>query len=53
MIELGDRHIEHINSKLNRGISILRKLRSYLQKDSLKSINNSFLKPYIEYATLA
>ena len=35
-----DRHIEHINSKLNRGI--LRKRRSYLQQDSLRSIHNSF-----------
>ena len=48
-----DRHIEHINSKLNRGIGILRKLRSYLQQDSLRTIYNSFLKPYIEYGTLA
>ena len=37
-----DRHIEHINSKLNRGIGILRKRRSYLQQDSLRSIHNSF-----------
>ena len=48
-----DRHIEHINSKLNRGIGILRKRRSYLQQDSLRSICNSFLEPYIEYGTLA
>ena len=48
-----DRHIEHINSKLNRGIDILRKLRSYLQQNSLRTIYNSFLKPYIEYGTLA
>ena len=37
-----DRHIEHINSKLSRGIGILRKRRSYLQQDSLRSIHNSF-----------
>ena len=42
-----DRHIEHINSKLNTGIGILRKLRSYLQQDSLRTTYNSFLKPYI------
>ena len=47
------RHIEHINSKLNRGTGILRKRRSYLQQDSLRSICNSFLEPYIEYGTLA
>ena len=41
-----DRHIEHINSKLNRDIGILRKPRSYLQQDSLRTICNSFLKPY-------
>ena len=41
------RHIEHINSKLNRGIGILRKLRRYLQQDSLRSIYSSFLKLYI------
>ena len=46
-----DRHIEHINSKLNRGIGILRKLRSYLQQDSLRTIYNSFSKLYIEYGT--
>ena len=45
-----DRHTEHINNKLNRDISILRKLRSYLQQDSLRNIYNSFLKLYIEYA---
>ena len=48
-----DRHIEHINSKLNRGIGILRKRRSYLQQDSLRTMCNSFLKPYIEYGMLA
>ena len=48
-----DRHIEHMNSKLNRGIGILRKLKSYLQQDSFKSIYSPFLKPYIEYGTLA
>ena len=46
-----DRHIEHINSKLNRGKGILRKLRCYLQQDSLRSIYNSFLKLHIEYGT--
>ena len=48
-----DRHIGHINSKFNRGIDILRKLRSYPQQDSLRSIYNSFLKPYIEIGTIA
>ena len=48
-----DRHIEHISSKLNRGIGILRKLRSYLQQDSLRTIYNSFLKSHIEYGKLA
>ena len=38
-----DRHIEHINSKLNGGI----------QQNSLRTIYSSFLKPYIEYGTLA
>ena len=41
-----DRHIEHINSKLNRDIGILRKPRSYPHQDSLRTICNSFLKPY-------
>ena len=48
-----DRHIDHVNSILIRGIKILRKLRSYLQQDSLKSTYNSFLKLYMEYGTLA
>ena len=54
MIKLGYcSHIEHINSKLNGDIGILRKRRCYLQQDSLRSIYNSFLREYIEYGTLA
>ena len=48
-----DRHIEHINSKLSRGIGILKNLRSSLQQDSHRRICSSFLKPYIEYGTIA
>ena len=47
------KHIEYSNCKLNRRIGILRKRRSYLQEDSLRSIYNPFLKLYIEYRTLA
>ena len=48
-----DTHIEYTNKTLSRGIGILKKIRYYVQGNTLKNIYNSFIKPYIEYGTLA
>ena len=47
------KHIEITNKKLHRGISILAKLRKYVQEETMKNLFNSFLKHYIEYGNLA
>ena len=39
------KYIEITNNKLREGIGISRKLRKYVQKESMKNLFNSFLKP--------
>ena len=46
-----EKHADHTNKKLHRGIGILRKIRTFVQERTLKHIFNAFIKPYIEYAT--
>ena len=48
-----DVQLNYTNAKLSRGIGILKKLRKYVQENILKNLFNSFIKPYIEYGTLA
>ena len=47
------KQIETTTYKLNRGIGILRNLRSFLQEKQLKNLYNTFIKPYTEYGALA
>ena len=47
-----NKHIQYTNSKISRGLGILRKVRNYLQEKTLKIIFNLFIKRYIDYVTL-
>ena len=42
-------HIENIKNKINKGIGIIKKIRHFLQEDTLVSLFYAFLKPYIDY----
>ena len=46
-------HIENIKNKINKGIGILKKMRPFLQEDTLVSLSNAFIKPYVDYGSLA
>ena len=46
-------HIQETNNKINKGIGILKIMRHYLQDKQLINLYFSFIKPYIEYGTLA
>ena len=46
-------HIDSINSKINKGKGILRKLRTFVQENVLINIFSAFIKPYFDYGTLA
>ena len=48
-----DTHIEYINNKINRGIGIIKKIRYFVEENTLKNIYYFFVKPYIDYGTLA
>ena len=48
-----EKQIETTTYKSNRGIGILRNLRSFLQEKQLKNLCNSFIKPHTEYGALA
>ena len=43
------KHIEIRNNKFDKRIGILAKRCKYVQKETMKNLFNSFLKPYIEY----
>ena len=45
-------HIENIKNKINKGIGIIKKIRHFLQEDTLVSLFYAFLKPYIDYGSL-
>ena len=45
-------YIENIKNKINKGLGILKKVRHFLQEDTLVSLLNAFLKPYIDYGSL-
>ena len=47
-----NKHIQYTNSKISRGLGILRKVRNYAQGKTIKNIINSFTKPYIDYITV-
>ena len=47
-----NKHIQYKNSKIIRGLGILRKVRNYVQEKTLKNIFNSFIKPYVDYRAL-
>ena len=48
-----DTHIDYINNEINRGIGIIKKIRYFVKKNTLKNIYYSFVKPHIDYGTLA
>ena len=45
-------HTENIKNRINKGMGILKKMCHFLQKDTLVSLFNAFLKPYIDYGSL-
>ena len=47
------KHIQETNNKINKGIGILKIMRHYLHDKQLINPYSSFIKPYIEYGTLA
>ena len=47
------KHIQETNNKINKGIGILKIIRHYIQDKQLINLYSSFIKPYIEYGTLA
>ena len=47
-----NKHIQYKNSKIIRGLGILRKVRNYVQEKTSKNIFNSFIKPYVDYRAL-
>ena len=47
------KQLEITNEKLDKGFGSLKKLCKYVQEKTLKNLFNPFLKPYIEYESLA
>ena len=47
-----NRHIKEIISKVNKGIGIIRKLRSILSRNALIAIYKSFIRPNVDYCDL-
>ena len=45
-------HIQYINTKLAKNIGILAKLRYFTPQDTLCSIYNVFISPYVNYCTI-
>ena len=45
-------HIQYINTKLAKNIGILAKLRYFTPQDTLCSIYNAFISPYVNYCTI-
>ena len=45
-------HIENIKNKMNKGIGILKKMCQFLQVDTLVSLFNAFVKPYVSMLTM-
>ena len=46
-------HIEYINHKVNIGIGIVKKLRYYVQEETLINHYRALIKPHIDYGILA
>ena len=46
------RHIENLKNRINKRTGILKKTHHFLQEDTLVSLFNSFVKPYIDYVSL-
>ena len=46
-------HIEYINHKINIGLGIIKKLRYYVEEETLIKHYNALIKPHIDYGTLA
>ena len=45
-------HTENIEKKINKGIGIPKKMRHFLQEDTLASLFNAFVKPFVDYGSL-
>ena len=46
-------HTEYINHKINVGIGIIKKLRYYIQEETLINLYHALIKPHIDYGILA
>ena len=47
------KHIEHIRSKVSKGIGIISRARPYLDKETVTLLYYSFVMPYLTYNILA
>ena len=45
-------HTENIKNKIKKGIGILKKMCHFLQEDTLVSLFNAVVKPYVDYESL-
>ena len=45
-------HIENIKNDINKKIGILKKMHHFLQEDTLVSLFNASVKPYVDYDSL-
>ena len=45
-------HIETVLCKVNKGISIIKKLRHTLSRKSVLTIYKAFLRPHIDYVNI-
>ena len=44
-----NQHIKNIKNKISKGIGILKQMCHFSQEDTLVSLFNAFVKPYIDY----
>ena len=43
-----DDHINHMVTKINKTIGLIQKFQSFLPRNSLITINKSFIRPYLD-----
>ena len=49
---ISKQHIDSAISKINKGISVIKKLRHSLPRKSLITIHKAFLRPLIDYGDI-
>ena len=47
------KHIKITNTKVSKGVGILRKMCDFLQEKHMKNLWNAFIKPFTKYDVLA